>query len=99
MKNETPSKLLREDKSQKLDYTYLVELLPVINRVIERLQEGAVKYDRLNWRNCEDPQTYKESAIRHMMQYLSGEKDEDHAVAAIINLIILVDLEVQEDAV
>lgn len=85
--------LLREDKTGKIDYTYLLELKPLIDRICKRLQEGEIKYDRLNWRNCEDPLTYKQSAIRHMFQYLNGETDEDHGTASIINLMILMDLE------
>lgn len=86
-------KLLREDKTDKPDFTYIGEMYPVFARIMKRFQEGAVKYDRLNWRNCEDPQTYKESAVRHLMQYINNQKDEDHAVAAMVNLMILVDLE------
>lgn len=85
--------LLREDKSNKPDFTYIGEMYPVFERIMKRFTEGAIKYDRLNWRYCEDPQTYKESALRHTLQYVSGQKDEDHIVAAIINLLILADLE------
>lgn len=87
------STLLREDKSSKTDYTYLADLKPVIDRIMKRLKEGEIKYDRLNWRNCTDNQTYKESAIRHLIQYLSGMTDEDHLIASIINCMILADLE------
>ena len=85
--------LLREDKSNKQDFTYIAEMYPVFERIMKRFQEGAIKYDRLNWRECEDPQTYKESALRHLLQALSGQKDEDHKAAAVINIMILMDLE------
>jgi hypothetical protein len=49
---------------------------------------GAIKYSRRNWLNCEDPQTYKESAARHLMQYIHGETDEDHLSAAAANILI-----------
>ena len=88
--------LLREDKTGKVDYTYLSELKPIIDRICTRLTEGEKKYARLNWRNCEDNLTYKQSAMRHMMQYMNGETDEDHGIATIINLMILLDLEDKE---
>lgn len=86
-------RLLREDKSEKVDYSYLVELKPLIDRICNRLTEGEKKYARLNWRECKDPLTYKQSAMRHTMQYMWGERDEDHGIAAVINLLILLDLE------
>lgn len=88
-------KLLREDKSGKTDFTYVGIMYGAFSRVIARFQMGEVKYARLNWRNCEDPQTYKESAVRHLMQYINGEVDEDHLGAACANILILLDLEEQ----
>lgn len=87
------NKLLREDKTNKPDFTYFAEMFKVSERIAKRLKEGEIKYARLNWRNCEDPQTYKESALRHLMQYLGGQTDEDHSAATIVNLMILMDLE------
>lgn len=86
-------KLLREDKTGKPDFTYFAEMYRVSERIANRLKMGEKKYARLNWRNCEDPQTYKESAMRHLMQYMAGEVDEDHLAAATVNLMILMDLE------
>jgi hypothetical protein len=90
------NKLLREDKSNKPDFTYFAELYKVSERLVKRFKEGEKKYARLNWRNCKDPQTYKESAIRHFMQYLDNQTDEDHIAAATVNLMILMDLENKE---
>lgn len=91
--------LLREDKTNKIDYSYLVELKPIIDRICQRFTEGEIKYARLNYRNCEDPLTYQQSALRHMFQYLNGDTDEDHGVATVINLLILLDLESQPSVV
>lgn len=87
------NKLLREDKTNKPDFTYFGEMYSVSERIAKRLMMGEKKYARLNWRNCEDPQTYKESAIRHLMQYVNGQTEEDHLAAATVNLMILMDLE------
>lgn len=56
---------------------------------------GAQKYGRRNWELAgEDPKSaaeelerFKSSALRHMMQYLHGETDEDHSAAVMFNLI------------
>lgn len=85
--------LLREDKTDKPDFTYVGVMYGAFARVLGRFQMGEKKYARLNWRNCEDPQTYKESAVRHLNQYLNGQTDEDHLGAAAANILILLDLE------
>lgn len=85
--------LLREDKSGKPDFTYIAEMYPSFARMMQQLTMGEKKYARLNWRNCEDPLTYKQSALRHLMQYINGQTDEDHLIASAVNLMILADLE------
>lgn len=90
------SELLREDKSGKPDFTYFAEMYGAMSRIAYRFQLGAVKYARMNWRHCENPQTYKESAMRHLAQYINGQDDEDHLGAAAANVLILLDLEAQD---
>lgn len=85
--------LLREDKSEKPDFTYIAELYPVFARIMRQLQLGEKKYARLNWREAKDSKTFKESALRHNLQYANGQDDEDHAIAAIVNLIIALDID------
>jgi hypothetical protein len=53
-------------------------------------QRGANKYGRRNYEHANSPEElerFKASALRHLMQYIHGERDEDHAVACIFNLI------------
>lgn len=85
--------LLREDKSNKPDFTYFAVMYGVSTRIVKRFQEGAEKYDYLNWRHAETSQTYKESAMRHLFQFINGQTDEDHLAAAIVNLLIVMDIE------
>lgn len=88
-----PSGLLREDKTAKPDFTYVGMVYSSIARIMQRFMMGEAKYARGNWRECEDILTYQQSAVRHLMQYLNGQTDEDHIAAAATNLIILMDLE------
>jgi len=55
-------------------------------RIAQRFMFGEQKYARGNWREAKEVQTYKESATRHLFQYLSGQTDEDHLCAAAVNL-------------
>jgi len=91
LEGETVTSLLREDKSNKLDYSYIPEMKSAFDRVIKRLMHGEIKYDRLNFRNCKDYSTYEQSALRHVIQAFSGETGEDHLAAAIVNLLIIMD--------
>jgi len=43
---------------------------------------GGVKYEIDNWKNCDDIQRYKDALLRHIYDYLSGEKcDEESGVS------------------
>lgn len=87
------SKLLREDKSGKPDFTYFGFFYEASARIAQRFTFGELKYARGNWREARELQTYRESLSRHLMQYLNGETDEDHLSAICANAIILMDLE------
>lgn len=85
--------LLREDKTEKPDFSYLGEMYYAVARIMQRLMMGEKKYARRNWVNCEDELTYQQSAIRHLLQYIEGNTEEDHLAAAGANILILLDLE------
>jgi hypothetical protein len=90
-KGKTAKTLLREDKSEKTDWTYISEMRPAFERVIKRFQYGEKKYARLNFRNCKDYKTYEQSALRHLIQALSKENGEDHLASCIVNILIIMD--------
>jgi hypothetical protein len=61
----------------------------VLTRWAELMQRGAVHYSARNWEKAatqEELDRFQESALRHMMQWLNNETDEDHAVAVMFNL-------------
>lgn len=54
------------------------------------MARGAEKYGAKNWEQGEYPVAYwraQESALRHMMQWIAGEPDEDHAAAIAFNVM------------
>jgi phytoene dehydrogenase-like protein len=62
----------------------------MLTRVARHLREGAKKYTPRNWEKGntdEEAERARESALRHMMQWIMGETDEDHAAAVIINVL------------
>jgi hypothetical protein len=49
-----------------------------------------VKYSSRNWELADDVESlerYKDSAFRHLIQFLSGDTEEDHAAAVVFNLL------------
>lgn len=69
--------------SQKYDDTMLYRLAMLMER-------GMAKYGYRNWELAKTEEEYirfKSSAIRHMMQWFSGETDEDHAAAVFFNIM------------
>jgi Domain of unknown function (DUF5664) len=72
----------------------LVDGLPyeeqMLTRLAVHLTKGAKKYEARNWEKADTPVELarsRESAFRHLMQYLCGKRDEDHAAAVIFNLM------------
>jgi hypothetical protein len=67
------------------------DLIPIaqLRRVADLYARGAVLYGDRNWELVNDEkghQRFKESALRHVMQWANGETDEDHMAAVVWNL-------------
>lgn len=61
-----------------------------LTRCAELLGRGAEKYGERNWQlanSVEELNRFKASAMRHFMQWMCGELDEDHAAAVFFNLM------------
>lgn len=82
------SGMVRDVAEGKVDYTLLLDG-PMLERWAQQLHRGAVKYNKRNWTKAQGQEEYdrfRESALRHMMAWLNGQRDEDHAAAVIFNL-------------
>lgn len=91
-KPKTKSKFTpkREDKSKKTDYTLIP--VPALTREAQNMQKGIGKYGkRDDWQRevIENPQRFRASLLRHTMQYLNNETDEDHLASIRCNTAIL----------
>ena len=67
--------------------------IPFVKQMLTRwamlMARGAEKYTERNWEKAEGQEEldrYHESAFRHLMQWIAGETDEDHAAAVMFNV-------------
>src|ERR1035437_3307275 len=86
---EFDSGMRRDGEDGKLDYTLALDG-PMHKRYVIHMTKGAVKYGHGNWLNAnsqEEYERFRRSAYRNLLQWLAGERDEDHAAAVMFNLI------------
>ena len=82
------SGMQRDTTTNKIDYSLALDGV-MFKRLAVHLTKGAQKYDKRNWMKAtgtEELERFRESAIRHFMQWLNGETDEDHASAVFFNI-------------
>lgn len=87
-RTEFPSGMVRDKSDGKIDYTFVLTG-PMLDRWAKLLMRGAEKYDRDNWTRAEGQEEldrFRQSAFRHLVQWLRGDVDEDHAAAVMFNL-------------
>lgn len=90
---EFKSGMVRDTDTSKIDYLRVLDG-PMLDRWAEHLTKGALKYPDVhpgipNWTLAsgeEELQRFRQSAIRHFIQYIRGDVDEDHAAAVIFNI-------------
>ncbi len=88
------SGMVRDTEEGKIDYTRVLAG-PMFERWAIHLQKAAEsKYEDVrpgmaNWELADGEAEYhrfRKSALRHLLQWLRGETDEDHAAAVMFNL-------------
>lgn len=85
---------IREDQGGKPRFDLLLPLgVPhehqFLTRVAAHYAKALEKYPERNWEKFSGPEALdraRASAARHLMQWLAGETDEDHAAAVFANL-------------
>lgn len=86
-RQEYPSGMVRDTQDGKPRYCLVDRSM--LTRWAAHMTKGAVKYGKENWRLAEGEEEldrFKESAFRHLVQWLDGEDDEDHAAAVFFNV-------------
>ena len=87
VREEYDSGMVRDSQEDKPRYNLIYE--PLLTEWADLMTRGAQKYGANNWQladSQEELDRFKESAFRHMIQYLKGDTDEAHAAAVCFNL-------------
>lgn len=94
-RQEYDSGMVRDTESGKPRYDLLLPRgVPYesqfITRVAGLLARGAEKYEDRNWEKASgqaELDRFKGSAFRHLVQWMTGEDDEDHGSAVVFNIL------------
>ena len=87
-RHQFDSGMVRDVTTGKVDYS-LVLNGPMFDRWAAHLDKGAIKYTKRNWMQANgqaELDRFRESALRHFLQWFRGETDEDHAAAVLFNV-------------
>lgn len=86
--------MVRSDTTDKIDYSLALDG-PMFRRLAIHLTKGADIYGKRNWMKATTEKDesirydtlnrFRESAIRHFMQWLEGDNSEDHLAAVWFN--------------
>ena len=82
------SGMVRDVTTNKIDYSLALDG-PMFERLAVHLTKGAQKYSKRNWMQASgeaELERFRESAVRHFVQWLHNEADEDHAAAVFFNI-------------
>lgn len=64
-----------------------------LRRLAQLYERGAIKYGDNNWQKGQPVSRFVDSAIRHMFNYLEGDKSEDHLAACAWNCFAVMHME------
>lgn len=82
------SGMQRDTETDKISFDLCFDG-PMFTRWAAHLTKGARKYDDRNWMKANgdvERMRFRRSAVRHFVQWLNGEVDEDHAAAVFFNI-------------
>jgi hypothetical protein len=82
------SGMVRDTEEGKLDFSLVLDG-PMFKRWAAHLTKGAQKYAPRNWMKAAGEaefDRFKRSFLRHVVAYLDGDRDEDHAAAILFNV-------------
>lgn len=86
-REDFPTGAVRDTEEGKPRYD-LISVL-ALTRLAHHLRKGAEKYTARNWEKGMDYSRLYSSALRHLMQWASGDRSEDHLAAVLFNVMAL----------
>lgn len=80
-------------KKDNLEAKVRFDLIPysILYRIAMQFTNGAKKYGENNWKKAKDMEQaniFMQAGDRHTLKWVDGQDDEDHAAAAITNIIM-----------
>lgn len=84
-----PSGAVRDKRTGKGRYDLLQHR--ALGRVAKVAERGAAKYGDENWKLGIPENDFLDSALRHLHQYASGFRDEDHLGQAAWNILCMIE--------
>ena len=90
-REEFKSGMVRDTRVGKGRYDLMSPF--ALERVAKIFEKGATKYGDRNWEKGAPFSRTLDSAIRHIMQYMMGMKEEDHLAQAAWNICAIMHLE------
>jgi len=87
-REEFISGMVRDTEEGKIRYDLALDG-PMFDRYARHMTNGAKKYEPRNWMKAEGKEEYKrfkQSALRHFIQWFKGYTDEDHGSAVYFNI-------------
>jgi len=87
-KREQLGGMVRDTSEDKVRYDLVFDG-PMFERWAKHLTDGAKKYEARNWTKAyteKERERFRESAVRHFIQWLRGDTDEDNAAAVFFNI-------------
>lgn len=96
-REEYASGMVRDTQQGKPNFTLLIlNGIPFdkqpLTELAMHMARGADKYGKRNFEKASGPEEmerFKASALRHLIQFLSGEEDEDHGSAVMFNILAI----------
>ena len=67
--------------------TYSAQMAHIFLEVSKHFEEGAKKYGEYNWQKGIPTHCYIDSAVRHFLKFIRGDKDEPHDRAFVWNIL------------
>jgi hypothetical protein len=78
-----------EEGKPRIDLLFKYIPMPCLMRITQHYVNGAKKYGDHNWQKGIPASRCISSAFRHLYQYLTGDRSEDHLSAVVFNVICI----------
>lgn len=79
-----------EEGKARIDLLLKYIPMPALMRITQHYVNGAKKYGDHNWKKGIPASRCISSAFRHLWQYLSGDRSEDHLSAVVFNVVCII---------